>query len=312
MQTLRRALWWLLTAPFRLIFWLISLPFRFLGWLFRPVVTRYKNSRFYVFMTEVPDDRPAMDAISDAIQDPNGILAELEAVRHHLLRALLVVIISVVASFWYTSDLIAFLSIPVGGLDKLQVIQVTESISIFMRVAVIAGLALASPYIAFEIWLFAAPGLMPRARQIGLLSIPLATLFFVGGMAFTYYFMFPVAIPFLQQGFLQVQSNWTADSYIKFTSGLLFWIGLSFEFPLVIFALSAMGVLEPKILLKQWRLAVVIIAFVAAAITPTVDMGTMALTMAPMIGLYFLSILFSYIARATSGKDQPTAQAQQP
>ncbi len=302
MERFRRALFWLLAAPFRLVIWLISLPFRFLGWLFRPVVEKFHKNPIYVFLTEVPDDRPAMDAIADAFQNPNAILDELDAVRKHLLRALVAVILAVAVSFGYTETLIEFLAAPVGGLGNLQVIQVTESVSIFMRVAVVAGLAIASPYIAFEIWWFIAPGLMPRARQIGLFAIPLALVFFVGGMAFTYYFMLPVAIPFLQQGFLSVQSNWTADSYIKFTSGLLFWIGVSFEFPLVIFALSAMGFVEPKMLLKQWRLAVVIIAVIAAAITPTVDVGTMGLTMAPMIALYFLSILFSALARLTSPK----------
>jgi sec-independent protein translocase protein TatC len=80
----------------------------------------------------------------------------------------------------------------------------------------------------------------------------------------------------------------------------MFWIGVAFEFPLVIFALSAIGILEPKVLLQQWRLAVILIAVVAAIITPTVDPVNMGLVMAPMIGLYFLSILFSAIARATN------------
>jgi sec-independent protein translocase protein TatC len=292
-----RVLRWILFAPFRLLAWLLLLPFRFLGWLFQPVVQRFRNNPVYLFLTEVPDDRPALDAIGDAFQNPEGILEQLDDVRKHLLRALLVVILSVVASFSFTESLIAFLAVPVGGLQNLQVIQVTEGVSIYMRVAVVAGLALASPYIAFEIWLFIAPGLMPRSRQIGLASIPLAFFFFVSGMAFTYYYMFPVALPFLQEGFISLQSNWTADSYIGFTSGLLFWIGLAFEFPLVIFALSAMGIIKPQMLLQQWRLAVVLIAVIAAAITPTVDVGTMALTMAPMTGLYFLSILFSFIAQ---------------
>jgi sec-independent protein translocase protein TatC len=303
MNNFRRALWWLLAAPFRLIFWLISLPFRFLGWLFSPVVGRFRQSSIYRFLTDVPEDRPTVDAISDAFQDPMQILEQLEDVRRHLLRALVALIITVGVSVYFTNDLIAFLARPVGGLENLYAIKVTDSISVFMMVALVAGLALAIPYIAFEIWLFIAPGLMPRARQVGLVSIPLALAFFLGGVAFAYFFMLPFAIPFLRD-FLRIKQIWTATEYISFVSSLVFWVGVAFEFPLVIYALSAMGLVEPGLLLKQWRIAVVLIAVLAAAITPTIDPVNMALVMAPMIVLYFLSILFSYIARASSA--QPT------
>jgi sec-independent protein translocase protein TatC len=297
MDALRRALWWLISAPFRLIFWLISLPFRFLGWLFRPVVQKFRQSSIYRFLTEVPEDRPAIDAITDALQNPGEILEELEVVRKHLLRSLAALIIAVGFSFWFTQGLIAFLAVPVGGLQHLQAIEVTESIGVFMKVALISGIALATPYIAFEVWLFAAPGLMPRSRQIGLMAIPLALVFFVGGMAFAYYLMLPTALPFLLD-FLGIQANLRPASYFDFITGLMFWIGVAFEFPLVIFALSAMGIVKPKFLLQQWRLAVVLIAVLAAVITPTVDPVNMGLVMAPMIALYFLSILFSAIAGA--------------
>lgn len=299
MEKIRRALFWLLAAPFRLVFWIILLPFRLLGWLFRPLLEKVRQGRIYRFMTEVPEDRPAMEAISDAFQAPAGLLDQLDAVRKHLLRMLLGIIVAVGFSFYFTNNLIAYLSVPVGGLQNLQAIEVTESLSVFMRVALISGLALASPYVVFEIWLFAAPGLMPRSRQLGLFSIPLALIFFLGGMAFAYYVMMPTALPFLLD-FLGIQARLRPDSYFQFVTSLMFWIGIAFEFPLVIFAVSAMGLIEPKTLLQQWRLAVVLIAVLSAVITPTVDPVNMGLVMAPMIGLYFLSIVFSAIARATN------------
>jgi sec-independent protein translocase protein TatC len=299
MEKIRRALFWLLAAPFRLVFWIILLPFRLLGWLFRPLLEKVRQGRIYRFMTEVPEDRPAMEAISDAFQAPAGLLDQLDAVRKHLLRMLLGIIVAVGVSFYFTNNLIAYLSVPVGGLQNLQAIEVTESLSVFMRVALISGLALASPYVVFEIWLFAAPGLMPRSRQLGLFSIPLALIFFLGGMAFAYYVMMPTALPFLLD-FLGIQARLRPDSYFQFVTSLMFWIGIAFEFPLVIFAVSAMGLIEPKTLLQQWRLAVVLIAVLSAVITPTVDPVNMGLVMAPMIGLYFLSIVFSAIARATN------------
>ncbi len=304
MQRLRNALWWLIAAPIKLIAWVLRLPFRFLGWLFHPVVRKFKQNSIYTFLTEVPEDRPALDAISDAFQQPEIILEELDAVRKHLLRMLLAVIITTAFSFYFTNDLAAFLAVPVGGLARLQAVAVTETVGVFMRVALISGLVFASPYIAFEVWLFVAPGLMPRTRQFSLVFIPLAAIFFISGMAFTYYAMLPVALPFIETGFIQVTTNWTVDSYIKFVTGLLFWIGLAFEFPLVIYVLSAIGIVKPKMLLEQWRLALVLIAVVSAMITPTTDALTMGITMLPLAVLYFLSILFSAIAQATNRKQE--------
>jgi len=168
-------------------------------------------------------------------------------------------------------------------------------VGVFMRVALISGLALALPYIAFEFWLFAAPALMPRSRQFGLLAIPLASIFFLAGMAFSYYVMLPTALPFLLN-FMGIQAQLRPQSYFSFVTGLMFWIGAAFEFPLVIYALSAIRLVKPAVLAKQWRIAVVLIAILAAAITPTVDPVNMGLVMLPMILLYFISIGFSYLA----------------
>ncbi len=299
MDKVRRALKWILFAPFRLFWWLISLPFRFIGWLFRPVLERFRRNPVYRFLNDVPEDRPAMEAVLEAFQSPEEILGQLDDVRKHLLRSLLALIITVGASFWFTQDLITFLAVPVGGLQNLQAIEVTESIGVFMKVALIAGIALATPYIAFELWLFFAPGIMPRSKQLGLFSIPLALVFFMGGMAFAYYVMLPTALPFLLD-FLGITTRLRPASYFEFITSLMFWIGVAFEFPLVIFGISAMGFIQPKTLLKQWRLAVVLISVLAAVITPTVDPVNMALVMAPMTGLYFLSILFSWLAQITS------------
>ncbi len=92
------------------------------------------------------------------------------------------------------------------------------------------------------------------------------------------------------------------------------WIGVFFEFPLVIFVLSSMGVVQPKFLAEQWRIAIVIIAVIAAAVTPTIDPVNMGLVMLPMILLYFISIGLSYIAYAgrkrEKAEDEVTADGE--
>jgi sec-independent protein translocase protein TatC len=275
-------LWRIIIFPFRAVFWLFGLPFRFL-------------KRVNTFLNADLEDRPLPDAFAASLQTPSALLEHVEALRKHLLRMLLGLVVGIAFSFIFTAQMVDFLAQPVGGIATLKAIDVTESVGVFMRIALFAGIALASPYLAFELWLFAAPGLKPGARKLGLIGIPLTTLLLVTGMLFAYYFMLPSALPFLLN-FMGIQTIPRPSSYINFVSGLMLWIGVAFEFPLVIFVLSLMGIAKPKFMAQQWRIAVVIIAVIAAVITPTVDPVNMALVMGPMIVLYFLSIGLSYLA----------------
>jgi sec-independent protein translocase protein TatC len=278
-------LWWLVTAPFRLLRWIVTLPFR-----------SYQQIR--EFLTEEPEEHALADVLTTTISDKDmrqSLWDHIEAFRTHLLRSLLALTVAVVISFIFTQPLIHYLARPVGGLEALKALEVTESIGVFMKVALLSGVVLALPYIAFEFWLFAAPGLRPRSRSFGLIAIPLATLLFIGGMAFAFYIMLPTALPFLIN-FMGIQAQLRPQSYYNFVTGVMFWIGVAFEFPLVIYALTAIGLVKPNILAEQWRLAIVLIAVLAAAITPTVDPVNMTLVMAPMTLLYFVSIGLSKIA----------------
>jgi sec-independent protein translocase protein TatC len=276
---------WLVLAPFRLIWWIVTLPFR----SFRQIRS---------FLTEEPDEHALMDVISNTVSSKDvrqSLWDHVEDLRKHLLRAIIGLSIAVTISFIFTQDLIEYLALPVGGLPELKAIEVTESIGVFMKVALLSGLVISLPYIAFEFWLFAAPGLKPRSRRFGLIAIPLASLLFILGMAFAYYIMMPAALPFLLN-FMGIQAVLRPQSYFNFITGVMFWIGVAFEFPLVIYVLTSIGLIKPKVLKEQWRLAIVLIAVLAAAITPTVDPVNMALVMAPMSMLYFISIGLSYVA----------------
>lgn len=276
-----RPLWLLITAPFRLI-----LAF------FKSLV----NDIRAIFSDEPPEDDPLPDAFAKTVENPASLLEHLDALRRHLLRGTLFLILTTAFSFAYTNEIIQILAHPVGGLESLQIIEVTESLGTFMRVALLFGFALALPYIAFELWLFAAPGLYRKSRFMGIAAIPLVAIFFLAGMAFSYFILLPTAIPFLLN-FMGVDAAPRLSSYIGFVTSLMFWIGVSFEFPLVIFVLALMGLVNGKALAAQWRVAVVIIAIVAAMITPTVDPVSMGLVMGPLILLYGLSIGLAFLAR---------------
>ncbi len=250
------------------------------------------------FFNDEPEDRPLSDTLSTTMQQPSALIEHIDALRKHLLRMVVALFVGVAVGAIFTQQIIDLLARPIGGIGSLQAITPTETVGVFMTVALTVGFAIALPYIAFEIWLFIAPGLHVRARRMGLLGIPFALVFFLGGMAFAYFLLLPSALPFLSK-FLGVRTNWTISSFISFMTGLLFWIGIFFEFPLVVYVLTAMGLIKPTVLSKGWRYAVVIIAILAAAITPTPDPVNMMLVMAPMVGLYFISVGLSYVAVAT-------------
>jgi sec-independent protein translocase protein TatC len=293
-----QSFWRVITWPFRIIYKILSWPFRLI-------------KRGVHFLNTDVDDRPILDTFSNLVAEEEArtsFWGHVEALRIHLFRMLIALSICVGISFYFAKPLMAFLAEPVGGLDKLQAIQVTEELGVFMRVALTSGIAIAFPYLAFEIWLFAAPGLNSREKKNTLFGIPIAVLLFLTGMAFTYLILIPPALKFLA-GFTDISQDWAAAEYFGFITGLMLWIGAFFEFPLVIYVLTSVGLVRPQILLKQWRLAVVIIAIIAAAVTPTIDPVNMALVMLPMTALYFISIGMSQVAYAARKRNMPAEES---
>lgn len=299
MRKLLRAIWKIITAPFRFIVWII-----------RSAATTLTNGAQSVssyFKEEEMDDVPIGDTLAATIENPAALLPHINALRKHLLRAVLAMIITTAVSFLFVRDILGYLAAPLaGGIHELIAIDVTENIGTVMRVTLLSGFTIALPYVIFEIWLFIAPALKLSSRIKGLLAIPVALVLFVGGMAFAFYVMLPTALPFLFN-FMGLSTQPRPSSYYNFVTLIMFWIGVTFEFPLVIYLLANLGLVKAKTLASQWRIAIVVIAILAAAITPTVDPVNMGLVMAPMIVLYFISIGLAYFAQRNRSPKQKEA-----
>ena len=217
--------------------------------------------------------------------------------RSRLLKAMGALVITTAASFFgLASYALDFLAGPVGGLENLVAIEVTESVGVYMRIALLSGFIIALPLIVYQILAFVVPGLYENEKRWLFSAIPIATLLFIAGVAFSYFVMLPAALPFLL-GFLDVQAMVSINRYIQFVTNMMFWIGVAFETPLVVFILAKLNIVTPSMLLKQWRFAVVIIALIAAMITPTVDPVNMGLLMLPLFAIYMLSVLFAKLAK---------------
>jgi sec-independent protein translocase protein TatC len=223
------------------------------------------------------------------------VLQHLEELRSRAVKAGIALILTTGLSFVFTVQLIDFFTAPIGGRAALSSIEVTENISVFVRVALLAGLALGLPFVLYQIIAYIAPGLTRRERRWLYLFIPAATIFFLTGAAFAWFVMIPVAVPFLID-FLGIPTQPRPLNYIGFIATLLFWIGISFEMPLVVFFLAKLKWVTAGQLLRGWRYAFVGIAAAAAAVTPTADPINMGLTMVPLLTLYFISIVLARIA----------------
>jgi sec-independent protein translocase protein TatC len=198
-------------------------------------------------------------------------------------------------SFIFADRIIAVLAIPLGGIANFLSIEVTENISVFMRVSLLSGFIFSLPIILWQVIGFVVPGLTRRERRWLYYSIPFGTFLFLLGVSFSYFIMLPTAIPFLTT-FLNIKTTPRPSFYIEFVTGLMFWVGVLFEMPLIVFLLAKLGLVTASMLLKAWRFAVVGIAIIAAVVTPTSDPINMSILMAPLLALYFFSVGLAAIA----------------
>jgi sec-independent protein translocase protein TatC len=174
-------------------------------------------------------------------------------------------------------------------------------LNLVITVGVYLGLVLASPIVLYQIWLFVAPALYKHERG-AITGFMFSTVFlFLTGIAFGYFIILPYVLHFLVSPgpLFMVQRDVTpmisVNEYFDLILLILLGVGLMFELPVLIFFLSLFGIVTPKFLWKNFRYAILIIAVVAAIVTPTPDAMTMLVFMAPMVGLYFVGIAVSYI-----------------
>ncbi len=227
--------------------------------------------------------------------ETKSLLEHVEELRRRLIKALLALAVGFVISALFTNRLLEWLAQPVGGLGQLEAIEVTENLGVFMQVTLLGGVLLAMPVIVYQVWQFVTPGLYPHEKRYIYMLAPAATLLFIAGAAFAYFVMLPAAIPALL-GFAPIPTRPRPANYISFVTNLMFWVGISFEMPLFVFFLAKVRLVGPRDLLRNWRVAVFLIALLAALVTPTGDPINMGLVMIPLVILYVLSILLARIA----------------
>ena len=228
-----------------------------------------------------------------------SILEHLNDLRVRLTWAAVALIVATVISFIFAEQILNFLMRPynasvIGG-ATLQTLRPTEGIETFFKVALLSGAIIAMPIILYQFWLFISPGLTDQEKKYVYIFIPSALVLFLLGIAFAWFILAPAAIFFLANFMTNIfKTDWTGQEYISFVTRMLFWMGVAFELPIVVYFVARVGIITAEWLRSQWRFAIVGVAVLAAMITPSIDPVTMLLTMAPLLVLYLLSIVLDH------------------
>jgi sec-independent protein translocase protein TatC len=176
--------------------------------------------------------------------------------------------------------------------DQLVYLSPMTPIHIYITVGLYLGVVIASPYVFYQIWLFVAPGLYRHERRAVVTFLCSSVGLFFAGIAFAYFVMLPMSLNFLltvtpKTGYSPMI---TMDGSLDLILIILIGLGIVFQLPILIFFLSLFGIVTPKFLWNNFRYAILIIAIVAAVVTPTTDALTMTIFMAPMVVLYLVGI----------------------
>ena len=232
-----------------------------------------------------------------------------EELRRRLIIAALATLVTTVVAFVFYKQILNLLIRPsdleaaTGGEAGLVFVEVTEMLAVTVKVSLVSGLVMAFPIILLQIIMFAAPGLTPKEKRYLFLSMPGVVLSFAAGVAFGYFMLIPPAINFLV--------NWGGDiatpmirigNYVNVMVMLLFWMGVVFETPIVMFLLAKLGIVSARGF-ARWRRYWVVVAFILGAlITPTFDPINQSLVAAPLIVLYEAGIWLAKLA--TRGRSE--------
>jgi sec-independent protein translocase protein TatC len=184
-------------------------------------------------------------------------------------------------------------------------------LNLLITVSIDLGIVIASPWVLYQVWLFVAPALYKHERS-AITGFLFSTVFlFLAGIAFGYFVSLPYVLRFLISFQGPVVPLINIDEYFDLILLVLLGLGLVFELPVLIFFLSLFGIVTPQFMIKHFRYALLIIAILAAILTPTPDATTMIVFMMVLVALYFLGVGVSWlVVRKRNRRLSSAAEAQ--
>jgi len=240
------------------------------------------------------------------------LLEHLRELRNRVVVSAIAVVLGMVICLFFWETIVGWLLAPAREeYDPefgLAVFGPTETIGVLFKVGMYGGLMLASPVVLYEMLAFIVPGLTPKERKLILPGLFGVIAFLLGGMAFAYWIILPASLGFLLDlGGDNFNPVIGAKQYIDFATRIIFWVGISFELPMVLALLARLGLVRARQLLGFWRYAIVIIFIVAAIVTPTPDPLTQSLVAGPLLALYVVGMGFAWAVQPKRAKQEAAA-----
>jgi sec-independent protein translocase protein TatC len=227
-----------------------------------------------------------------------SFLDHLDELRQRLIVSISAIGIGFLACWSFSERIYNFLAVPItqnlSG-AKLVFTNPTDPFTIYMKVALLAGVFLASPVVLTQIWLFISPGLYAREKKFALPFIFSTSILFVLGGAFAYYIALPLSLRFLINLGSSFQPMVTITEYLDLILTVILGCAIIFQIPILIFFLTIFGIVNARFLLRNLRYAILIIFIVAAILTPTSDIPNMLIFSTPMLLLYLVGIVVSWV-----------------
>jgi sec-independent protein translocase protein TatC len=239
-------------------------------------------------------------------QDPDGhyfgisVLEQLEQFRKRLVRSAVAILVGMLVAFTFIERIVSFVLSPARSMlppgSRLIYTEPIEAFSLYIDIALLAGVVLASPFVLYQFWLLIAPALYSHQKKFAIPFVALTSVGAVAGAAFSHYIVFPYMIAFFgtfsstDVAFLP-RVETTFDLYVKMVLGMI----AVFQIPTVVFFLAKMGLVTARFLWRNTKYAILIIFIIAAVVTPSADPWNQTIFAAPMIALYLLSIGIAWL-----------------
>ncbi len=238
------------------------------------------------------------DLPEDEIQDEEmTILEHLEELRSRIVKMAIALLVGTAIGLVFTPRILEFLKHAAPAGTNLIFIEVTEMFVTYFKVALLVGTGIAAPVLLYQIIRFITPGLTRREKRLLFSMLPLVAFFFFLGATFGYVVTLPFALRYLLGLFPEVAvPQIRIGNYIGFVTTILFWMGVSFELPVVQFVLAKLRIVTARRMSSFRKYAILIFFVIAAIITPTPDPLNQTLVAAPMIVLYEVGILMARAA----------------
>jgi len=227
-----------------------------------------------------------------------SLLEHIEDLRKRLFRIVAGIFVGFLICLGFARDIYGFLSKPLEELlsadQKLVFTKIQSPFILYMKVALLAGIFLALPWILYQIWKFISPGLYKREKRLVTPFVFFSSVAFISGAAFGYYILFPYAFNFLLEIGKEFKPMISVDEYFKLVNRLLLALGVVFELPILIFFLAKLGIVTHRFLIKNFHWAVILSVIFGAALTPP-DIFSQVMLAAPLLVLYGLGIIIAWM-----------------